>query len=53
MSLCPSGDYVDSDGTSKLNQGEAMWPLYSHGAPAQWIRLMLAHEVGVLRCGLS
>lgn len=21
-----------------------MWALHSHGAPAQWIRLMLAHE---------
>lgn len=35
---------VDSDGTSKQNRGEAMWPLHSHGAPAQWIRLMLARE---------
>ncbi len=24
-----------------------MWMLHSHGAPAQWIRLMLAHEGGI------
>lgn len=35
---------VDSDGTSKQNRGEAVWPLHSHGTPAQWIRLMLARE---------
>lgn len=48
--MCPSLSLllgcVDSDGTSKQNRGEAMWPLHSHGAPAQWIRLMLAHEWG-------
>jgi len=43
----PSGARVDSDGASKQNRGEAMWALHSHGAPAQWIRLMLAHEGGV------
>lgn len=43
-SFCPSKGYVDSDGTSKQNRGEAMWLLHSHGTPAQWIRLMLAHE---------
>lgn len=25
-----------------------MWALHSHGAPTQWIRLMLAHEGGVV-----
>lgn len=43
----PSGECVDSDGTSKQNRGEAMWALHSHGAPAQWIRLMRAEEGGV------
>ncbi|KAI9517318.1 hypothetical protein NQZ68_004535 [Dissostichus eleginoides] len=36
-----------ADGTSKQNRGESMWALHSHGAPAQWIRLMLAREGGV------
>lgn len=44
----PSGECVDSDGTSKQNRGEGMWALHSHGSPAQWIRLMPAHEGGVL-----
>lgn len=38
------GECVDSDGASKQNRGEAMWVLNSHGAPAQWIRVMPAHE---------
>ncbi|TDH08653.1 hypothetical protein EPR50_G00099780 [Perca flavescens] len=36
------------DGTSKQNRGEAMWALHSHEALAQWIRLMLDHEEGVV-----
>lgn len=45
--VSPSGECVDSDGTSKQNWGEAMWALHSHGSLAQWIRLMLDHEGGV------
>ncbi len=48
VALVPLGVRVDSDGTSKQNRSEAMWVLHSHGAPAQWIRLMLAHEGGVV-----
>lgn len=48
-----SGECVDSDGTSKQNQGEAVWALLSHGALAQWIRLMLAHEGGCCNAAFS
>lgn len=44
---------VDSDGVSKQNRGEAMWPLHSHGGLVQWIKLMLAHWGGGGCCGVA
>lgn len=34
------GEHVNLDGTSKQNQGEAMWALHSNRSQDQWIRLI-------------